>query len=204
MPQRIGSFIAVLLLGATSPLCGQSRTPASPADEAIGLLQQTARALESRSIEPEEEAAFRRLIAVAERLKSDRGVPADERNRLRGLARARLRQAAEVLRRRQPKERQVAALPDTVRLPASSTLAQAGLSGTAGGGNSLAAAVSPAQEAQRLIDLITAVIAPESWAPTGGTGVIRYWALGHALVVRTRAEEHDAVGDLAGQLRRAK
>ncbi len=204
MPLRIGSYLAVLLLGATSPLCGQSRAPVSPVDEAVGLLQQTARALESRSIEPEEEAAFRRLIAVAEGLKSDRRVPADERHRLRGLARARLRQAAEVLRRRETLARNASAAPGTVRLPASSTLAQAALPGGAALGAAPGAKAAAEQEAERLIDLITAVTAPERWEQDGGAGVIRYWSSGQALVVRATAEEHDAVGDLAEQLRRAK
>ena len=56
------SIVAFAVIGSTSALFGQARTALSPADETVALLRRTAEALESRSIEPEEEAAFRALM----------------------------------------------------------------------------------------------------------------------------------------------
>lgn len=208
--------VAAMIVGAADPPVAAKLTSAQPetppADRIVALLQQTAKALESRTIEPEEEPAFRELVAAAEALKAADKPSNEERTRLRGLARVRLQQAADVLRRQ---EARVAAAakkgakpqsPATIDGPQSSVLAQQGLPGGLFGGQQgqQPAAGTAGAEAEKLIDLITGVISPESWEQNGGTGVIRYWALGHALVIRATAEEHDQVGDLAGQLRQAK
>ena len=56
-------------------------------------------------------------------------------------------------------------------------------------------------EARKLIALIQATIAPETWEPNGGTGTIRYFDLYQVLVVRAPQRVHGEVGDLLGNLR---
>jgi hypothetical protein len=45
------------------------------------------------------------------------------------------------------------------------------------------------------------VISPETWDVNGGQGVIRYWSLGHGLIIRNTAAEQEKTGDLLQQLR---
>src|SRR5688572_5528993 len=63
--------------------------------QVIALLQRTAKALESGTVEPAEEADFRALVAISETLKTDRTLVPGERVRLEALVRIRLRHAAE-------------------------------------------------------------------------------------------------------------
>jgi hypothetical protein len=56
-------------------------------------------------------------------------------------------------------------------------------------------------EAQKLIDLIQATVSPEAWDVNGGQSSIRYFANGHALVVRATDDTHDDLGGLLRQLR---
>ncbi|MBL9080191.1 MAG: hypothetical protein JNK76_00200 [Planctomycetales bacterium] len=188
------------------------------AAEANRLLRETAVALQSRSIEPSEEAAFVGLLNVAEALKTaDKPAPSD-RERLRALARVRLRQAAEVLAKQKPRSASDSKLdaklkrPATVAEPADTTLAQqgpaqaaAGLGFLAGSSSTTTASGNAAdvEGAQNLMDVITRSIQPETWEEAGGKGVIRYWAVGHALVITATSDVHNGVGDLIGQLRRA-
>lgn len=182
------------------------------AAEANRLLRETAVALQSRSIEPAEEAAFVGLLNVAEALKTaERPAPSD-RQRLRALARVRLRQAAEVLAKQQPRNDANLKRPATVAEPADTTLAQQGPAQAAVGLGFLAGSSSSTttsgnaadlEGAQNLMDVITRSIQPESWEDAGGKGVIRYWAIGHALVITATSDVHNGVGDLIGQLRRA-
>jgi hypothetical protein len=51
------------------------------------------------------------------------------------------------------------------------------------------------------MEIITSSIKPESWEANGGTGVIRYFSIGHALVVRATADAQGGVAGLIGQLR---
>lgn len=192
----------------------QPREPARDLGaEANRLLRETALALQSRSIEPSERPAFVALLNTAEALKSaDRPAPS-ERERLRALARVRLRQAAEVLAKQATRTPAETKRPATVREPADVTLAQqmpgqgavAGLgflAGAAGGANTGGNAAE-LESAQQLMDVITSSIQPESWEDIGGKGVIRYWTLGHALVITATSDVHNGIGDLVGQLRRA-
>jgi hypothetical protein len=55
--------------------------------------------------------------------------------------------------------------------------------------------------AQSLIDLIQATVSPEIWDINGGQSSIRYFANGHALVVRAPGDTHDNLGGLLQQLR---
>jgi hypothetical protein len=51
-----------------------------------------------------------------------------------------------------------------------------------------------AQNAQQLIDLIQATIAPASWDVNGGPGTIMYFAPRQVLVVRQGGDVHEQVG----------
>jgi hypothetical protein len=188
--------------------------------QVISLLQKTAKALESGTVESAEEPDFRALVEIAETLKNDKTLASSERVRLDALIRVRLRHASEAINRQAVREAQSTArkkpaqgkapprLPDA---PPVATLAQvpgvggqgAGFPGAQGfaGGIGGPQTGSTEREAQKLIDLIQAVIAPESWDVNGGQGVIRYWALGHGLVIRNSAAEQDNAGDLLQQLR---
>ena len=194
--------------------------------EVVALLRRTALALENRSIEPEEQAGFRALITAGDLLREDKTLAPSERERLRALCRARLGQAQEVLKRQTAKEaaaketaakqapdkRKIAATnaviskPATVDAPANQFLAQQqpGGLGFGGAGNNAAATGpnSTKASAEELMEIITSSIKPESWEENGGTtGVIRYFSIGHALVIRNTADVHGNLGGLIGQLR---
>src|SRR5690606_14647019 len=82
----------------------EASPPSAPAagaskDRIVAALRRTADALRSRSVEPAEYADFEELLAAAQALRDDPGVPQHERDRLRGLARVRLSEGAALLRR---------------------------------------------------------------------------------------------------------
>lgn len=204
-----------------APAARETQTPAPPqpdlATQAMRLLRETAAALQNRAIEPAEEQAFLDLLNTAEQLKQATRPAPSERDRLRALARVRLRQASEVLAKqaaRKPAAGPVVAPdrgPATIRTPASTTLAQQlpglgagggamGFGNVAGGATSGGNAAAR-ESAQQLMDVITGSIQPESWEDHGGTGVIRYFALGHALVITATSDVHNGVGNLIEQLR---
>jgi hypothetical protein len=58
-----------------------------------------------------------------------------------------------------------------------------------------------AQNAQQLIDLIQATIAPTSWDVNGGLGTIMYFAPKQVLVVRQTGDVHEQVGGAIRGLR---
>jgi hypothetical protein len=184
-------------------------------------LQQTAAALQSQSIEPAEESAFRGLLAASEELKADKTLAPSERERLRALARVRLRHAADVLAKQTARAARIAKdeaakkpasdKPATVETPQPTTLAQQFQLGGGGQGGFLAGAgggntpggnrAAELESAKQLMDVITSTIQPESWEEVGGKGVIRYWTLGSALIIRNTSDVHGAVGDVIRQLR---
>jgi hypothetical protein len=106
------------------------------------------------------------------RLSASEQVPAAERRRLQAQLGTRLTELDDVLRRR-------------VKRAAASR---------SGGGI--------ANDAQQLIDLIQATIAPDSWAINGGNGTLYFYAPLNVLVVRQTAEVHEQLGGTLGQLRR--
>lgn len=192
-----------------APAAQGSQKPAPQPDlaaEATRLLRETAAALQNRTIEPAEERSFLALIATAEQLKSaqfkaGQGLAPSERDRLRALARVRLRQAAEVLAKQAARKPAPGKGPATIQTPPSTTLAQQ-LPGLGAGNGALGFGNAAEREsAQQLMDVITGSIQPESWEDYGGTGVIRYFALGHALVITATSDVHNNVGDLIEQLR---
>lgn len=203
--------------GTKSPAAQGSSKPAPQTDlaaQATRLLRETAAALQDRTIQPSEEQAFVALLNTAEQLKSAGSPSQSERARLRALARVRLRQASEVLAKQAARKPAFGKGSDpknaaTIRTPVSTTLAQQlpgagggalGFGNAAGGANSGGNAAER-ESAQQLMDVITGSIEPESWEDHGGTGVIRYFALGHALVITATSDVHNGVGDLIEQLR---
>jgi len=129
-------------------------------------------------------AAVKKLVDIHGRLAAD---PRRSRsNQVRGLERRVATRLVEV-------HRELAAI---VAWPAPSKPGAAGradgVGRTAGG---------DIAEAQALIDLIQATVSPEVWDINGGQSSIRYFANGHALVVRAPGDVHDDLGGLLHQLR---
>jgi hypothetical protein len=58
----------------------------------------------------------------------------------------------------------------------------------------------PADYGPELVELIEDTIAPASWDKLGGSGVIRFWAPGHALVVRQNGDVHEDLARLLKDL----
>lgn len=59
----------------------------------------------------------------------------------------------------------------------------------------------PIDHGQELLELIQDTIKPESWDARGGLGTIKYWPMGHAMVVRQTGEVHEQLGRLLMDLR---
>jgi hypothetical protein len=55
---------------------------------------------------------------------------------------------------------------------------------------------------ENLINLVTRMVKPESWADAGGRATIDYFPLGMGLVVRQSAEGHEEIASLLNSLRR--
>jgi len=225
VPAWAGLFVAGVIQAAEPPAATPSPAPppmVDPAAAVNGLLRETALALESKSIEPAEQPKFIDLLNAAEQLRGDKKLAPSERDRLRALARVRLRQAAEVLKKQTAQEanvaaKQPAAAPAALQIPAETTLAQqlqfqlpggvggqgfiAGANPQAAGPGAATGAAAELESAKQLMDVITSHIQPESWEDAGGRGVIRYWTLGHALVIRATSDVHDGTADLIEQLR---
>lgn len=177
-----------------------STLPAAPAakDRLLQAMRDTAEALRSRTVEPAERSYFVELLGAAEALRHDEKVPQHERDKWRGLARVRLVEGAEAMRRQIAKNgaSQAGAAPAAVDVHISRQLPAVG--GAATGATSQAADVV---EAQKLIEIITTTVRPDTWEDNGGQGVIRYWSLGSALIIYNTADVHERVGGFAGQLR---
>ncbi len=60
---------------------------------------------------------------------------------------------------------------------------------------------APASNAPQLIELLQDTIAPDSWDVRGGQGVVRYWSMSHALVVRQSSNVHESLERLLDDLR---
>lgn len=62
--------------------------------------------------------------------------------------------------------------------------------------------VREAGNADALIELIQATIAPQQWDVNGGESTIRYFAPKQVLVIRAPSRVHSSVGNVLGNLRR--
>lgn len=139
-------------------------------------------------------ADVERLVALHDALVADTALEPPRRRQLRVAVRSKLLELARVLARDGVAVRPAA---DARHAPPP-ILAQVGGAGGAGPPG----AAGAASEADRLIELIERTIAPASWETNGGQGVIVYWRLGGALVVRQTGAAHEALDDLLGQMRR--
>lgn len=166
----------------------------------LTALQTTAEALRSRSIEATELPRFQELLAAAEAYWQDAEEPLDRRAKWCGLAKARLHEASAMLRRQEAAAAQAAKNPQSAR-PRTAVLAQVapqgGFPGMPGG-----AANGAENEARKLIDLIQNVVRPETWDANGGQGVVKYWSLGHALIIYNTGDVHEHIGGSVGFLRK--
>jgi len=162
----------------------------------------------------------RALVDLYVQLQSDESLASGERVRLQNLVRTRLAQGRGAivrgLRRRQTEAERTArrqgpanensdrGLKPTLRegVSAKETMAddvtlsvrETRVEVQAAGGN-------PQNEGQELVELIENTIAPASWETRGGPGVIKYWAPGHALVVRQTRDVHEQIGGVVGAMR---
>ena len=200
---------AVALAGDATKTDGAQR--ATPASGKVGPRSTTnqlrgavhdALRQEATSRSDAREAALVELTRLYGRLGSADHLPDSERTQLRALVRNRLAASARKLQRElassdsarvsgRDESGHDARLPRKERTILNQQAPQQGAAQAAGTN-------SPAQE---LIDLITSTIAPDTWDINGGLGTIRYFSLGHLLVVRQTAEAHGQLADTIGQLR---
>ncbi len=139
-----------------------------------------------------EEKTVRELVHLYQSLEQDACLADLPRQALRRGLRGQLRRLGEMLQRR-PGAVVNAARPFG---PAGGVLGQ--VLGPAGAGQ---ARTPPADYGQDLVELIQAVLFQNTWDTVGGSGSIRYWAPGHALIVRQTADVHEAIGQLLQDLR---
>jgi len=219
--------------GDAKPAAAPLRGPADPRSgaELREAIRQTLPRLAKPSDEEAPKAA-REFLALYQALEKDRQLVASQREYYRAVLRARLQTLSEQMGRKLAKEQPSpptgifssanGPIADRTqranRTSGGEILAQRGRDGAqparpAAPGNQPARAArgtvrrSPARaagdNAQELIDLIQATIAPQSWDVNGGPGTIRYWRNGRALVIRQTDEVHEQIGDVLQQLERA-
>lgn len=216
-------FAFMVLVMATLPESGDA-APAAAAVSAAEVPRRTGDELREAT-----ESALRRwgragaaeadqgaleLLVLYEELLADRELPAVRRESLRVRVRYRLGELGRQIGQRIAREER-GNKPTAVAPPASLTLnAQllpqqqwAGRGGAApiraAGGGQMARPTGQAGDGgQALVELIQNVIAPSTWDVNGGSGSIRYWRPGHALVVRQTEQVHEDVGGLLRQLER--
>lgn len=129
-------------------------------------------------------AAIKQLIAIHDRLAADPRRP--QSVRVRGLEQ---RVATRLVEVHGDLMKFVALKPSA---PPSTAGQSPIIAASTGGGSA---------EAQKLIELIQATVSPDVWDINGGQSSIRYFANGHALVVRAPGDTHDDLGGLLQQLR---
>lgn len=171
------------------PLEPSSAAQAPTSKERVqSAMRETAEALKSRTVEPAERSHFVELLNAADALRHDKAVPQHERDKWRGLAGVRLVEGADTMRRQLAKPADKGNI--SRQFPAA-------------GGAPTSATTQPADvvEAEKLIEIITTTVRPETWQDNGGQGVIKYWSLGNALIIYNTADVHERVGGFAGQIR---
>lgn len=192
-------FVRAAEPAATKTSQADEKPSAAAQARLLAALQVTAEALRSRSLELAELPRFEELLAAAEAYWQDPSVPLDRRAKWCGLAKARLHEGATILRRQGSAAAQAAQRPTSVR-PRTATLAQVVPQGGVPPAPT-GAANAAADEAQKLIDLIQGVVRPDTWDANGGQGVIKYWSLGHGLVIYNTGDVHERIGGSMGFLR---
>lgn len=176
----------------------EARAALSPADalreETRDWLRRTGRAATAarQPVAAEEVAG---LVELYERLRDEKALPLEDRQRLKTAVRGRLRQMVEQIRRHG------VAQPASVDVPSERTVLAQQLLPIGALANQPSAAAPQADYGEELVELIQKVIAPDTWDVVGGRGVIRYWAPGAALVVTQSGDVHDQLRDLLRDLR---
>jgi hypothetical protein len=178
---------------AVNPLDPALKQPTCSGDE----LKRSIRAVLAKATRVQglpEEKLVRELVSLHQDLDRDATLSDAARQPLRRTLRVQLRRFGEAIRQ-QPAAAVAAKLPSR----------QEGVLGQQlGFGQQQPQAQAnnpPADYGKDLVELIEAVIAPTTWDTVGGNGAIRYWAPGHALVVRQTGEVHEALGQLLQDLR---
>ncbi|HEX4150193.1 MAG TPA: hypothetical protein VHY20_14450 [Pirellulales bacterium] len=141
---------------------------------------------------------MRRAVALYEEIQVDTQLRASQREPLRVALRNKLARWGELLAQERAAAGKTAA-PVSVARP--KTLAQGpgqiGQPGQPPG----AATQPPIDHGQELLELIQATIVPTTWDVQGGNGVVRYWAPGHALIIRQTGDVHEQLGRLLMDMR---
>ncbi len=144
-----------------------------------------------RTAKPDPFEMVPQLIGMYETLRTVRGFPVSERNRMRETLRARLRsmrdRLAYDLAKLRRKEGRAGSRVRTARTDADSS---GPLSGT------------EQQNVAELIDLIESTVEPDSWASRGGNGTMTYYRRLRVLVVRQTSQVHHQIGQTLGQLKK--
>lgn len=220
----VAPFAFVILVVATLPESGD----AAPAVAAVAaaevprrmgdeLREATETALRrwGRVGAVEADQGARELLVLYEELLADRELPAVRRESLRVRVRYRLgelgRQIGQRIAMEERGNKPPAVAPpvglnvNAQLLPQQQAAGRGGAAPirAAGGGQMARPAGQAGDGGQALVELIQNVIAPSTWDVNGGSGSIRYWRPGHALVVRQTEQVHEDVDGLLRQLERA-
>lgn len=152
----------------------------------------------------EQASQARELLALHAKVTARESLTTSERERLLTRLRGRMARLAKSLARGLAEERanDAKGMADSESAAGLSQSASASTSGLAQTPPPGASGGASQADAQSLIDLIQATIAPSSWDVNGGQGSIVYWPLGQALVVRQTSEVHEQLGGAVGRLRK--
>jgi hypothetical protein len=145
-----------------------------------------------RQVTARDEAAIREMISLYGQVQTDTSLARSQRESLRLSLRGKLLRLGTALEHR-------VAVADKVRLPAQPAILAQQVPAMPGAQPQRPPV--PADHSQELLELIQDTIAPASWEVRGGGGTIRYWSLGHAMVVRQTGEVHESLGHLLIDLR---
>jgi hypothetical protein len=225
------SVIIALLAAAPAASPAQSSAAPQPAAVQGDVPQRTAQQLrdavhaalrrQATAKGAEREAAVRELATVYQEVTASTRLVPRERRQLRAMVRSRLMRTGKALERElarheetanaqrhdPPADRAIlaqiqanpAGQPNAAPRPQNRAPAFGPGTQVAGAGRRLAGTTN--RNAQELIDLIQAVIAPSSWDVNGGLGTIMYFARKQVLVIRARGDIHDQLGETIEALR---
>jgi hypothetical protein len=145
-----------------------------------------------------DDAVVRKAVALYQEIQLDTQLRANQREPLRVALRNKLAYWGEQIAQ-QRAEAGLPAIPATVQKH--KVLAQ--VPGQIGqpGQPPAGGAQPPIDHGQELLELIQDTIVPTTWDVRGGNGVVRYWAPGHALIVRQTGDVHEQLGQLLMDMR---
>jgi hypothetical protein len=192
-PAKVPSQAAASPGPITNGTTTAPRGGAALRDETMALLRSVAR----QPGKPDD-AVVRRAVALYREIQLDTQLRASQREPLRVALRNKLVRWGEQLAQEQSAAPgRAVASPASVQRP--KALAQIGPPGLPG--QMPGTAPPPVDHGQELMELIQDTIAPTKWDVHGGNGVVRYWAPGHALIVRQTGDVHEQLGRLLMDMR---